>query len=121
MLNLLSLLNSDRKIIISAVLFVLFFLLVMSSLHMARKIIDLKVSNAQLQTQLVEEKDKLDRTIRAFENKQKDKHERDNFKNKHEKSIQNDRKQGDGDIAPVLHNTIDRLRERQKTRLDASS
>lgn len=51
--------------------------------------------------------------VKALEGKARDAEERQNFKEKSRREIEKDRQNGDAPMAPVLRNTLDRLRTRQ--------
>lgn len=81
--------------------------------HVIEKNDKLEKQVEQLQLDLKTERENHEKVVKALEGKARDAEERSKFKEKSAKEIEKDRKKGDGPMAPVLRNTIDRLRARQ--------
>lgn len=67
----------------------------------------------QLQTDLKTERETRQKVVAALEERAKNAEDRNNFAGKSAKAIEEGRKTGDAPMAPVLRDTISRLRERQ--------
>ena len=67
----------------------------------------------ELESTLKTERENHRKVIEALEGKARDAQERQNFKDNSRREIEKDRKNGDAPSAPVLRNTLERLRARQ--------
>lgn len=109
----------NRKGVGIAVLVVLIGLSVLYVSHIRSENVRLEGENAVLTDTLKAERENHAKTIKALEDKAKDAEDRHQFRDKTRKEIEKDRKEGDGVVAPVLRNAVERLRDRQTTRAEA--
>lgn len=81
--------------------------------HVIEKNGKLKAEVKELKLDLKTERENHKKDIALLEDRARDVQERSKAKEKGRDAIEEDRKTGDGPMAPVLHNTLERLRKRQ--------
>lgn len=104
----------DHKDIIGIIILAL--ALIAGTLYIRHVVVEngkLEKQVEDLTEELKTERENHKKIVDALEGKARDAEERQNFKEKSQKEIERDRKNGDAPMAPVLRNTLDRLRTRQ--------
>lgn len=81
--------------------------------HVIKENGKLETQVEQLQADLKTERETRQKVVNALEERAKNAEERNDFATKNAKAIENGRKTGDAPMAPVLRDTLGRLRERQ--------